>query len=153
MQILEIADYSPEKLNLLISYLIDTNIAVYFMNGKFGLKEKIEEIQEPNCIFISEITLAELKFGVEKSEKIERNKQVLAKFLLDIQILPIADSIDLYAREKARLQKLGTPINDFDLLIAVTSVTHILTMVTNNTKHFKNVQQIKLEDWTISSSL
>lgn len=135
------------------SYLIDTNTAVYFLNGKFGLKEKIEELRYPNCIFISEITLAELKFGVEKSEKFEKNSKVLAKFLLDIQILPIADSIDLYAKEKARLQKLGTPINDFDLLIAVTSATHNLVMVTNNTKHFKDVQQIKLEDWTISSPL
>ena len=123
------------------------------MNGKFGLREKIEKIYDPNCIFISEITLAELKFGVEKSEKVEKNGKVLTKFLLDIQILPIADSIDLYAKEKARLQKQGIPINDFDLLIAVTSVTHKLIMVTNNTKHFKNIQQIKLEDWTISSSL
>jgi tRNA(fMet)-specific endonuclease VapC len=57
--------------------------------------------------------------------------------------------LDLYAKEKARLRKAGTPIDDFDLLIGVTSVTHKLTMVTNNSNHFKKIDGIDLEDWTI----
>ena len=65
-----------------------------------------------------------------------------------IQVLPIFHSLDLYAKEKARLQKVGTPVDDFDLLIGVTSVTHKLTMVSNNTNHFKRISGIKLEDWT-----
>jgi len=47
-------------------YLIDTNTCIYFINGKFELKKKFEEVDPDNC-FISEITLAELKFGVENS--------------------------------------------------------------------------------------
>jgi tRNA(fMet)-specific endonuclease VapC len=69
--------------------------------------------------------------------------------LTGVQILPIFHSLDLFAKEKARLQKAGTPVDDFDLLIGVTSVTHKLTMVTNNTTHFKRINGIKLEDWTI----
>jgi tRNA(fMet)-specific endonuclease VapC len=57
--------------------------------------------------------------------------------------------LDLYAKEKARLRKAGTPIDDFDLLIGVTSVTHKLTMATNNSNHFKKIDGIDLEDWTI----
>ena len=94
------------------------------------------------------MTLAELKFGVEKSEKPEKNKKALDNFLTGVQILPIFHSLDLFAKEKARLQKAGTPLDDFDLLIGVTSVTHQLTMVTNNTNHFKRINGIKLEDWT-----
>ncbi len=86
--------------------------------------------------------------GVEKSEKPEKNKKVLENFLTGVLILPIFHSLDLYAKEKARLQKAGTPIDDFDLLIGVTSVTHKLAMVTNNTNHFKRIRGIKLEDWT-----
>jgi tRNA(fMet)-specific endonuclease VapC len=152
LKILETADHSLEKLNLLISFLLDTNIAIFYMKGLFDLKEKFRKIPLRN-VYISEITLAELKFGVEKSLHIEKNKTTLEDFLCGVQIIPINDSIDLFAKEKARLQKLGTTINDFDLLIAVTAVTHNLIMVTNNTKHFKNVQHIKLEDWTITSSL
>jgi len=128
-------------------YLIDTNIAIFYMKGKFDLEAKFDKITSDN-FFISEMTLAELKFGVEKSEKPEKNKKTLDNFLTGVQILPIFHSLDLYAKEKARLQKAGTPVDDFDLLIGVTSVTHKLTMVTNNTNHFKRISGIKLEDWT-----
>lgn len=130
-------------------YLIDTNIAIFYMKGRFNLALKFDNTSAENC-FISEITLAELKFGVEKSEKPEKNKKALDNFLTGVQILPIFHSLDLYAREKARLQKAGTPIDDFDLLIAATAITHKLVMVTNNTNHFKRVTGIKLEDWTIA---
>lgn len=118
------------------------------MKGKFDLETKFEKVNPDNC-FISEITLAELKFGVGKSEKPEKNKKTLNNFLTGIQVLPIFHSLDLYAKEKARLQKAGTPIDDFDLLIGVTSITHQLTMVTNNTNHFKRISKVKLEDWTV----
>ncbi|WP_082489069.1 type II toxin-antitoxin system VapC family toxin [Dyadobacter sp. Leaf189] len=130
-------------------YLIDTNIAIYYMKGKFNLERKFEELAEEHC-YISEITLAELKFGIEKSERPEKNRQVLEQFLTGVKILPIFHSLDLYAKEKARLQKAGIPLDDFDLLIGVTSVTHQLIMVTNNTNHFKRISDIQLEDWTIS---
>lgn len=117
------------------------------MKGKFDLETKFDNVL-PENLFISEMTLAELKFGVENSEHREKNKMALDNFLTGVQILPIFHSLDLYGKEKARLRKEGTPIDDFDLLIGVTSVTHKLTMVTNNSNHFKRITGIKLEDWT-----
>lgn len=128
-------------------YLIDTNTCIYYIKGKYELNKKFEKADPDNC-FISEITLAELKFGVENSEKKEKNQKALDNFLTGIKIVPIFHSLDLYAKEKARLRKSGTPLDDFDLLIGVTSVTHNLTMVTNNTDHFKRIKGISLEDWT-----
>lgn len=87
---------------------------------------------------------------MEKSEKPEKNKKALDNFLTGVQILPIFHSLDLYAKEKARLQKAGITVDDFDLLIGVTSVSHQLTMVTKNTNHFKRIHRIKLEDWTLA---
>ncbi|TAM93573.1 MAG: type II toxin-antitoxin system VapC family toxin [Chitinophagaceae bacterium] len=117
------------------------------MKGKFALNEKFNKAGAENC-FISEMTLAELKFGVEKSQKREKNKKTLEYFLTGVQVLPIFHSLDMYAKEKARLQKAGTTIDDFDLLIGVTSVTYNLMMVTNNTNHFNRINGIELEDWT-----
>lgn len=117
------------------------------MKGKFDLETKFDNVPSEN-LFISEITLAELKFGVENSEHREKNKKALDNFLTGVQVLPIFHSLDLYGKEKARLRKAGTPIDDFDLLIGVTSVNHKLTMVTNNSNHFKRITGIKLEDWT-----
>lgn len=128
-------------------YLIDTNICIYYIKGKFDLDKKFELVDPDNC-FISEITLAELKYGVENSERKDKNQKALDNFLTAVKIVPIFHSLDLYAKEKARLRKSGTPVDDFDLLIGVTSVTHNLTMVTNNTDHFKHLKGIVLEDWT-----
>lgn len=117
------------------------------MKGKFNLNDKFDKIEQEN-IFISEITLAELKFGVENSEQPEKNRQTLEKFLTGVQILPIFHSLDVFAKEKARLRKAGTPVDDFDLLIGSTSIAHKLKMVTNNIEHFKRIKNIILEDWT-----
>lgn len=127
-------------------YLIDTNTCIYFINGKFELKKKFEEVDPDNC-FISEITLAELKFGVENSQKSEKNQIALDNFLTGVKIVPIFHSLDLYAKEKSRLRKAGATIDDFDLLIGVTAITHNLVLVTNNTSHFKGIKGIKLENW------
>ena len=128
-------------------YLIDTNICIYYIKGKFDLDKKFELVDPENC-FISEITLAELKYGVENSERKDKIQKALDNFLTAVKIVPIFNSLDLYAKEKSRLRKSGTPVDDFDLLIGVTSVTHNLTMVTNNTDHFKHLKGIVLEDWT-----
>lgn len=113
----------------------------------FDLKKRFEKADPDNC-FISEITLAELKFGVENSEKKTNNKAALDNFLTGVNVVPIFHSLDLYASEKSRLRKAGTPIDDFDLLIGVTSVTHNLIMVTNNISHFERINGIALEDWS-----
>lgn len=128
-------------------YLIDTNTCIFFIKGNYDLKKKFEKVNLDNC-FISEITLAELKFGVENSERKEKNQIALDNFVTGIKVVPIFHSLDLYAKEKARLRKAGTPIDDFDILIGVTSVTHNLIMVTNNTREFKRIKGINLEDWT-----
>lgn len=122
------------------------------MKGKFDLERKFEGLLVDDC-FISEITLAELKFGVENSEGPFKNKKVLDNFLTGVQILPIFGALDLYAQEKARLRKAGTRIDDFDLLIGVTSVINNLVMVTNNTGHFERIKGINLEDWTVKKEV
>jgi tRNA(fMet)-specific endonuclease VapC len=98
---------------------------------------------------ISEITFAELLYGVERSDAKEKNRRTLEIFLTDISILPIHQALPLFASEKARLRKIGEPIDNFDLLIGATAVHHGPTLVTNNTKHFQRIQGIQLEDWTI----
>lgn len=128
-------------------YLLDTNICIYYIKGKFDLRKKFEEVDPDNC-FISEITLAELKFGVENSDQKEKNQKVLTNFLSGIKVVPIFHSLDFYAKEKARLRKSGISLDDFDLLIGSSSVTHNLVMVTNDSDHFRRIKGIILEDWT-----
>jgi tRNA(fMet)-specific endonuclease VapC len=131
-----------------MQYLLDTNICIYYLKGLYSLDNKIKTVRVENC-FVSEITLAELKFGVENSKNPERNRKALDSFLTGIQILPIFEAIDTYAKEKARLRKLGNVVDDFDLLIGCTAVSFGLIMVTNNTNHFQRINNIELDNWVI----
>ncbi len=117
------------------------------MKGLFGLGTKLESAGTDNC-FISEITLAELKFGVENSQNKEKNLVALGNFLTGVIVIPIFPSLDVYAKVKARLRKAGQPIDDFDLLIGATAISNDLILITNNVSHLGRMQGIKIEDWT-----
>ena len=131
-------------------YLLDTNILVHHQRGFFNIETYLDEhgIEIDDC-FVSEITEIELKVG----EIILRNKgyrfAVDANTLLsNFAVLPISDVIDMFVSEKCRLQFAGTRMdNNFDLLIACTSVVNDMIMVTENVKDFKNVTGIRVENW------
>lgn len=133
------------------SYLIDTNICIYYIKGKYNLKEKFNTIPRSN-LFISEITLAELKYGVKNSQNPQKNQLVLEDFLTGVQILPIFNALDLYAIEKARLRKSGQIIDDFDLLIGVSAVANDMILVKNNESHFGRINHIKIENWSLAAN-
>lgn len=127
-------------------YLLDTNICIYFLKGLYDLDKKIEKADVANC-FISEITIAELKFGAEASENHEKNRITINEFVKKFTVIPIFNSLDVYAREKSRLKKKGLPLDDFDLLIGATSIANNLTLVTRNVSDFQRLEGIKIENW------
>ena len=128
-------------------YLLDTDICIFYLRGKYNVNERLKGIMGHDNCFISEITLAELKYGAELSEKVEENMGFVNEFAKKIGILPIFNSLDLYAKEKARLRKAGYMIDDFDLLIGCSAIRNKLILVTNNEKHFERIQDITIENW------
>ncbi len=123
-------------------------MCVYFLKGLYNLDEKIEKAETENC-FVSEITIAELKFGVENSEEKEKNKKTTDEFVSKFTILPIFNSLDIYAKEKARLCKKGKSLDDFDLLIGATAISNNLTLVTRNISDFERLEGIEIENWAV----
>ncbi|GGE25724.1 type II toxin-antitoxin system VapC family toxin [Psychroflexus planctonicus] len=128
-------------------YLLDTNICIYFLKGQFELHRKIEQIGEQN-FYLSEITIAELKYGAENSKQKEKNRKNNEEFLAKFKILPVFPALDIYAKEKAKLKTKGRIIDDFDLLIGATAIHNNLTLVTRNVKDFVRLDNIVIEDWT-----
>lgn len=49
-----------------MGYLLDTSISVFFLRGKLDLDKMVKKVGLENC-YISEITVAELRFGAENS--------------------------------------------------------------------------------------
>ena len=133
-----------------MNYLLDTNIVIFFFKGNQKVLEAIDKVGINHC-FISEITLAELKYGAAFSQNPPKHIAQIEKLLQYVAVIPITAAIDLYATEKARLRKTGQLIDDFDLLIGATALTNQMTLVTNNLKHFKRLDNIDLQDWSSHS--
>lgn len=99
---------------------------------------------------MSEITIAELKYGAENSTQKEKNSKNLAAFQSKFGILPIFPALDIYAKEKARLKTKGQILDDFDLFIGATAIFYDLVLVTKNGSDFDRLEGIVIEDWTAS---
>ena len=130
-------------------YLLDTNICIYTINNKpIDVLSKLKK-KASKDIYISSITVAELEHGVEKSNYPERNKIALVEFLSLFQILYYTDGDALYyGKIRSNLEKRGQIIGMMDMLIASQALSHDLILVTNNTKEFERIENIKLENWT-----
>ena len=128
-------------------YLLDTNIVIFLFKGHRNITEKIAAAEFHNCA-ISEITVAELKYGAEKSKR-TGHKKLVNDFIEQVSVIPISNSLNSYATERVRLEKEGQRLDDFDLLIGATAIANGLVLVTNNVKHMKRLRNIEIEDWTI----
>ncbi|MCY7350090.1 MAG: type II toxin-antitoxin system VapC family toxin [Cytophagaceae bacterium] len=97
-------------------YLLDMNLIVDLFKGRYQINERLNRIGRGNCQ-ISEITVIELRVGAELSQRHEHHLQLIETIIQDVRVIPITGTIEFFAQEKACLQRLGTRIPDFDLLI------------------------------------
>lgn len=116
-----------------MKYLLDTNIYIYILKGKFDLHEKLKSVGIENCA-ISEISLAELVYGAEYSSNPEKNNLKVQLLLKGFKLITTSNCIYEYAIQKSRLRKQGNLIPDFDLLIGSTAITENLILVTSKYK-------------------
>jgi len=128
-------------------YLLDTNICIFLFKNKYDIGEKLKQAGGLDNCSISEITLAELKFGAELSENKNYNADLVDSFSKEITVLPILNCLDVFAKEKAQLKKSGSLIDDFDILIGCSAIANDLIMVTDNEKHFDRLNGIVVENW------
>lgn len=129
-------------------YLLDTNICIYLIKKR--PKEILERFRQhsPEDVAISTVTLFELEYGAQKSHYSQRAQEALARFLIP---LALVDVDHLAATEaaaiRAKLEKNGTPIGPYDLLIAGVAKSRNMILVTNNTKEFERIDHLHLENW------
>lgn len=129
-------------------YLLDTNIIIYSLKGHTAVNRNIRShLHDP--MHISVVTLMELYYGAYKSQKVESNIAKIRALESTIEIIPVGkEVVDIFGSYKANLERSGTPLDDFDLIVAACAMTHNLILVTNNTKHFKRIEGLKMQDWT-----
>ena len=128
-------------------YVLDTDMLIYMMKGNEVIEKKIQYMDH-TTIFTTVINKAELLYGAYKSNRQTKSLQALNMLLSNIHYLDITHkTLDIFARDKAKLANSGEIIADMDLLIASICKTHQAILVTNNHKHFKRIKDLLLENW------
>jgi len=129
-------------------YLLDTNTCIFAINNESETTlHKIKSFLSDG-LYISAITVAELEYGVENSSRIEQNRTALLKFLSIFNIISYTDKDStVYGKMKARLRREGKMFGPLDMLIAGHALSRGYTIVTNNTREFRNVTGLNIEDW------
>jgi len=128
--------------------LLDTDICIYAINRK--QPETLARIKNYQIgeVGISSITYAELRFGVENSNRVVDNMERLERFVLPLEIVPFdAEAGRHYGRVRTDLKRAGCPIGSNDLLIAAHAFSLDATLVTNNIREFARVAGLQVEQW------
>ena len=128
--------------------LLDTNMCIYVINRR--PPDVLERFNDHvvGDVVVSSITVAELRYGVYKSQRPVQNQQALSQFLLPLVIADFDDAAaEAYGRVRAYLKTQGTPLGPLDTLIAAHALSLDLTLVTNYDKKFVRVPDLRLQNW------
>jgi tRNA(fMet)-specific endonuclease VapC len=128
--------------------LLDTNICIYLIKKRPHQVLETFNAYSVGEIGVSSITVAELQYGVRKSQHPVKNQQALKQFLLPLVIADFDEQAAIaYGEVRAVLEAQGTPIGPLDTLIAAQAISLDVTLVTNNVKEFSRVQGLRFENW------
>jgi len=128
-------------------YLLDTDTIIYILKGNLAAERNLQRhYNDP--IKISVITLMELYYGAYKSQKVTSNLAKIKTLENSMEVIPLGqETVDIFGRQKAQLERSGTPLDDFDLIVGCCALAHNLILVTNNVKHFKKIESLKMTNW------
>jgi tRNA(fMet)-specific endonuclease VapC len=133
---------------------LDTNAIIAVLNSPSSpVRTRINAaIGSGGRLAISSIVLFELWYGAAKSARPERNVQRIADFLAGpIEVLPFEFGDAQEAGDiRATLERAGTPIGAYDVLVAAQARRRDALLVTANEREFGRVPRLKLEDWMLS---
>lgn len=139
-------------------YMLDTNICSYIIrNRPLEVLTKFQMLPADACC-ISSITYAELKYWVAKNKRLHEksgnpgtpkiNAQVIDYFVSMLEIVYFnAHAAEIYSEARAWMEEHGHIVGNADLMIGAHAVSLNLTLITNNTKDFKYIPKLILENW------
>ena len=128
------------------TYMLDTDSVSLALRGEGQVGTHILE-RRPSELCISSITLAELRFGAQARNS-KRLHQLISSFVASVTVVPFDQSAATkFGFVAAFLKATGTPIGNFDTLLASHALALNLVFITNNQKHFRKVPNLQIENW------
>lgn len=130
------------------NFCIDSDTLIYFLKGEKKVIEEILKISSEN-LYTTRINYTELLYGAYNSAKVQDNLNKILPFLDSFKILEFDEkSSEIFAKIKSKLKKDGQIIADMDLMIASISISNSCILISNNTKHFNRIKELKLDNWS-----
>src|SRR6266508_586965 len=131
-----------------IRYLLDTNTVSFHIRHSSALLQRRLRAIPAASVALSVITEMEIRYGVARNATL-RIAPSIEGFLQGITILPLtSEAARYYARIRAELEAIGTPIGPLDLLIASHALSLGVTLITTDLGEFRRVTGLRFEDWT-----
>ncbi|MCX6564973.1 MAG: type II toxin-antitoxin system VapC family toxin [Candidatus Aminicenantes bacterium] len=129
-------------------FMLDTDSCIALIKRKpDSILRRITALV-PGEAGISAVTLAELRYGVEKSEQKEKNGRALDEFLLPLEIAPFDDAAArIYGRVRGAPEKSGKPVGPLDTQIGAHALSLSAVLVTHNVREFRRIHGLAVEDW------
>ena len=128
-------------------YLLDTDSVSFALRGQGQVGARLQA-QRPSDLCISTITLAELRYGADRKGS-RKLHGLIDTFSASLEVVSFDEGAAAeFGRIGSILAERGTPIGDFDVLIAAHAVAVRCTLVTNNVRHFSKVPGLSVENWT-----
>lgn len=129
-----------------MKYLLDTNAVIALLkNSSPSLAERLRQCA-PGEVCVSSIVIHELYYGAYKSQRQQRNLEVLDRLAFEVLEFSREDARQA-GRVRAELAQLGTPVGPYDALIAGQASQRGLVLVTRNGREFTRVKDLRWEDW------
>jgi tRNA(fMet)-specific endonuclease VapC len=129
-------------------YMLDTNMCSYIIrDNPKGIFKKLKEIEKEHTVGLSSIVVSELLYGAKKRGSAKLSK-IVSLFIEQFVIYDYDKaSAQEYAKIRTTLEKKGQVIGVHDMLICAHALSVGATIVTNNTKEFKRVDGLSVENW------
>lgn len=130
-----------------MKYLLDTNTIIYWWKGNTNIEKRILKVGINN-VAVPYIVISELYFGAYNSQRVAENIQKINEFVQAVNIINSNTSMmKTFGAIKSKLRAEGKIIDDADLYIASAAMEYELILVSNNTKHFQNIQELMIDNW------
>jgi tRNA(fMet)-specific endonuclease VapC len=131
-----------------VKYLLDTNVCVDYLTGRFPSVVERVRSSSPDEVCVSSVAAAELRYGAEKSTHRQQNHARLDVLLSEMPVVDFdARAAAAYGALRADLEKRGVVIGSNDMLIGAHSVSLGLVLVTDDTREFKRIKGLRVENW------